>query len=152
MRSVLVLVLALGCKTDDASQPKPTAARPAATSPSTPPPPPPEARTAPPPEAPPEPTKSQQALAARMAVLSKVTIAAKKNQGDCAALASAAVALGNDMRATAGVRADLDAADAAIEKRQLDQALAMVLKAARGCETAALDPLTDQLSDSASSK
>ena len=142
MRLALVLVLVLGCKTDETPKPAPSKQTTLApTQPST-----------PDPATEPAPTKSQQALAQRMAVLSKVAVTAKKHQGDCKGLADAIPALADSIRTTASLRADLDASDGAIEHGQMAQALAIVLSAGRGCETAGLDPLTDQLSDSASSK
>lgn len=150
---VLVLVLGLGCKTDDTPKasspsPSPPSPRTAPTPPATPAPPPP----AEPPPVEPAPTKSQKALAIRMEAIGKVAITAKKHQGDCKGLSEAVAALARDVRATASVRADLDEADAAIDRRQMAKALSMVLSASKGCETAAFDPLTDQLSESASSK
>jgi hypothetical protein len=145
---VLVLVPGLGCK-DDTGKPKappPTATQPEPASPPAPDP-------APPAEEPPAPaTRSQQALATRQAALTRVAVIARKYQGDCAALSSAAVTLGNELRATAEVRIELDPADAAAEQRQMEQVLAIVLKAGGGCEPAALEPITAQLSDNPSSR
>ncbi len=82
-----------------------------------------------------------------MAAIDKVAITAKKHQGDCKGLADAVSTLAESIRATAPVRSDLDESDAAIDRRQTAHALSMVLSASKGCDTAAFDPLTEQLTE-----
>lgn len=103
MRMLLALVLlAAACKTDE--QPAPAPAK-LEVAPAPKPAPPPVAEAA-------EPTRSQQALVKRTIAFSNVAVTAKKNQRDCAKLASHVPAIVEELRAVSALRADLEPDDA----------------------------------------
>ncbi|MBA3464106.1 MAG: hypothetical protein H0T46_29395 [Deltaproteobacteria bacterium] len=129
MRMLLALVLlAAACKTDEPAKPPPTPAKL-------------EVAPAPAPAATPtpaveaaEPTRSQQALVKRTIAFTNIAITAKKNQRDCAKLASHVPALVEGLRAVSALRADLEPDDAETDLQSSNVVLKQWLEIVDDCK------------------
>ncbi|CAN5923000.1 hypothetical protein BH11MYX3_BH11MYX3_17720 [soil metagenome] len=129
LRPLLLALAVLGaCKTDEAAKapPAPAAAPGSSATPA----------PAPVPAPPPPPTKSQQALAARAAVFSKLTITVKKSQDDCARLDAELAKLADDLRAAGKLTADIDKADEDQDISVTNSGLTAIANVASKCPSA----------------